>query len=638
MYANILDTNELDFIVYNALKNLEILANNFLYRLDFTRKYLWLEFIEYSYHTFIYCFYTHIEVFFFFLFFFLFSIILSLVYSSKLSFYGIFIINFSSLLSFWLYTLYNFNHFILENGVLYINLWKWFILWGNLVVYFDIYIDSLSYSYILLVLTIAVGVNLYLFSYFRYEPNIDRFLIFINCFVISMIFLVSSGNLICFYLGWELIGLSSFFLINFWCTRVGTIKSAFKAYTFNKFSDISLLVSILLIIFITYDFNILNFNLQISNYQNKIIHFLGFDISFIEMVSFFFLISAFIKSAQFGTHIWLPDSMEAPVPASALIHSATLVSAGVFLILRFFPLFELSNYAFYIIGLVGSFTAFFGGCSAAFQSDAKRILAYSTISHCGFLIFSCISKIPEITIYYLYVHGFFKAAVFLCVGNVIHSSYNYQDFRRFGNSIYYLFFEFFFIIIGLMNLCGLPFTLGFYMKHFLFLFMIKNFIFFYLILFFIIGGALTGFFYSSRLLFYVFFDFKKGKKYMYIHTNRNTFNNYNFFSKNSLGNNISILYLFLVGSIISWFYYNIFFNYAMNFDSLDLLNLNSISFFESLNTNINFLTFVSFINWFFVGIIFIVIFFSWRKSFFYKLFFNNFFNLVLVFIFLYLFL
>jgi len=260
--------------------------------------------------------------------------------------------------------------------------------------------------------------------------------------------------------------------------------------------------------------------------------------------------------------------------------------------------------------LVGSFTAFFGGCSAAFQSDAKRILAYSTISHCGFLIFSCISKIPEITIYYLYVHGFFKAAVFLCVGNVIHASYNYQDFRRFGNSIYYLVFEFFFIVIGLINLCGLPFTLGFYMKHFLFLFMVKNLFFFYLVLFFIIGAAITGFFYSSKLLFYVFFDFKKGKKYMYIHTNRIIFNNYNFFSKNSLGNNVSIFYLFSVGGIISWYYYNIFFNYALNLDSFDVLNLNSFTFFESLTTNLSFLTFVSFINWSFFCIIILVVFFS----------------------------
>jgi NADH:ubiquinone oxidoreductase subunit 5 (subunit L)/multisubunit Na+/H+ antiporter MnhA subunit len=124
--------------------------------------------------------------------------------------------------------------------------------------------------------------------------------------------------------------------------------------------------------------------------------------------------------------------MEAPVPASALIHSATLVSAGVYLILRFFYLFEESKYGFSIIFYIGSFTAFFGGCAAMFQSDIKRILAYSTISHCGFLMVTCSLKIPELTIFYLYVHGFFKATVFLCVGNVIRFVQNNQDFRTMG--------------------------------------------------------------------------------------------------------------------------------------------------------------------------------------------------------------
>jgi NADH-quinone oxidoreductase subunit L len=124
--------------------------------------------------------------------------------------------------------------------------------------------------------------------------------------------------------------------------------------------------------------------------------------------------------------------MEAPVPASALIHSATLVSAGVFLLLRFSPLFEISTYAFYIIPFIGSFTAFFGGICACYQSDIKRILAYSTISHCGFLMVSYLLFIPEYTILYLYIHGFFKAAVFLCAGNIIRFSRNYQDFKRMG--------------------------------------------------------------------------------------------------------------------------------------------------------------------------------------------------------------
>jgi NADH:ubiquinone oxidoreductase subunit 5 (subunit L)/multisubunit Na+/H+ antiporter MnhA subunit len=216
--------------------------------------------------------------------------------------------------------------------------------------------------------------------------------------------------------------------------------------------------------------------------------------------------------------------MEAPVPASALIHSATLVSAGVFLILRLSPIFEISTYSFYLLGIIGSFTAFFGGCCAAYQSDIKRILAYSTISHCGFLMVTCLTKIPELTILYLYVHGFFKAAVFLCIGNVIRFSYNYQDFRRMGNLKNYLPFECFFTFICLFNLCGLPFSMGYYIKHILFIFLEKQTLTSYFIFIFILGGAISGLFYSSRIYYSVFFDFKKGKKYMFNHTNRSYLN------------------------------------------------------------------------------------------------------------------
>lgn len=159
--------------------------------------------------------------------------------------------------------------------------------------------------------------------------------------------------------------------------------------------------------------------------------------------------------------------MEAPVPASALIHSATLVSAGLFLLLRFNVFFELSNYVYYIIPFIGALTSFYGGLSAAFQSDIKRILAYSTISHCGFLMVSFSSYLFDFTLLYLYIHGFFKAGVFLCVGNVIRFSKNYQDFKRMGGYNIFLPFECYLSCIGLLNLGGLPFSLGFYMKHLL---------------------------------------------------------------------------------------------------------------------------------------------------------------------------
>lgn len=207
--------------------------------------------------------------------------------------------------------------------------------------------------------------------------------------------------------------------------------------------------------------------------------------------------------------------MEAPVPASALIHSATLVSAGVFLLLRFSPLFEISTYALYVIPFIGSFTAFFGGICAAYQSDIKRILAYSTISHCGFLMVSYSISVPEYTILYLYIHGFFKAAVFLCAGNIIRFSRNYQDFKRMGLFFKSLPFEFYASFVCLMNLCGLPFTIGFYIKHLLIVGLSTNDFLFYFIFVNVVGGAVSGLFYSYKFFYYSFLDVKKAKKSIY---------------------------------------------------------------------------------------------------------------------------
>ena len=193
-----------------------------------------------------------------------------------------------------------------------------------------------------------------------------------------------------------------------------------------------MLILLIIVYNFIYDFDITTLNNQVHLYYNYKLYFLHFQINLIELLSFTILSAAFIKSAQLGAHIWLPDSMEAPVPASSLIHSATLVSAGIFLILRFYPIFEYSYYSYFILPLMGSVTAAYGGIVASYQADIKRILAYSTISQCGFLMLLCSFNCNEFTVMYLYVHGFFKASVFMCVGNVIRISKNYQDFRRMG--------------------------------------------------------------------------------------------------------------------------------------------------------------------------------------------------------------
>ena len=293
--------------------------------------------------------------------------------------------------------------------------------------------------------------------------------------------------------------------------------------------------------------------------------------------------------------------MEAPVPASALIHSATLVSAGIFLLLRFYIIFELSIISIYIVSIVGSITAFYGGFISMFQSDTKKILAYSTISHCGFLMLILSTGVIEFVLLYLYIHGFFKAAVFMCIGNINRLSKNNQDFKRMG--IYYklLPIECFFTFLGLINLCGLPFTLGFYIKHFLFLSLNFNFVIFYISFIFALFGALTGLFYSFRIFFFSFFDFKKSKKQLYLNYNSKILNS-NFFSNSTLFSSFSIFSIFFFSYLINFIFLNKFFSNSFSFS--DFLNFNFINsnffiFVLPFNILLN-LNFINFIVFFFL--------------------------------------
>jgi NADH-quinone oxidoreductase subunit L len=294
--------------------------------------------------------------------------------------------------------------------------------------------------------------------------------------------------------------------------------------------------------------------------------------------------------------------MEAPVPASALIHSATLVSAGIFLLLRFTNLFELSSCSFYIIAIVGSITAFYGGFVSMYQSDSKKILAYSTISHCGFLMVVYTTGVIEFVLLYLYIHGFFKAAVFMCVGSINRISKNNQDFKRMGSYAKYIPFDCFLAFVGLINLSGLPFTLGFYIKHLLFVGLNFNSLVYYFVLIFCLFGAFTGLFYSFRLFYYIFFDFKKARKQLYQHYSIKSLNS-SYYSNSSLSSNLSITGIFvtsyLIGGLFLFYYvssnnvFSDFFSYYF-LNAFELQRMHSVPFslnFSFLNTIVLFLTF-----------------------------------------------
>lgn len=286
--------------------------------------------------------------------------------------------------------------------------------------------------------------------------------------------------------------------------------------------------------------------------------------------------------------------MEAPVPASSLIHSATLVSAGIFILLRFSILFELSNIAFWLISIVGSITAFYGGLVSMYQSDTKKILAYSTISHCGFLMVVYTTGIIEYTLLYLYVHGFFKATIFMSVGNVNRFSRNNQDFKKMGNYYKYLPFDCLLCFIGLINLSGLPFTLGFYIKHLLFVGLNTNMFLFYFVQVNCLFGAFTGLFYSYRLFFNVFFDFKKAKKKLYQQASGLTLNS-KFYSNTTIFGNLAIIGLFFFSYLISLFFFYFYTNCDLNFSNFSSYLVFS-TYIDNFVSSKNFLFNVSYIN------------------------------------------
>jgi NADH-quinone oxidoreductase subunit L len=242
--------------------------------------------------------------------------------------------------------------------------------------------------------------------------------------------------------------------------------------------------------------------------------------------------------------------MEAPAPASALIHSATLVSAGLFLVLRFYPLCQQSWFFAYMTPVIGVFTAWYGGSVAYFQNDLKKILAYSTISHCGFLMALSAFSPVEYTLLYLYVHGFFKALAFLCVGNVLRFGKGYQDVRRLGQLWKYLPFEFFSLTLVLANLSGLPFFFGFYVKHLVVAGAAMG-PWTSLPLGVVFAAATTGLLYSFKILYYTFFDTKKGRKSLYDDVNRPKLNrayytNSVFASILAIGGLLIVAYLILI--------------------------------------------------------------------------------------------
>ena len=397
-----------------------------------------------------------------------------------------------------------FYEIVLCDTICTVELFNWIFL-NDFVVSWNFYFDNLTAAMLIIIVFISYLVHLYSFEYMFYDPHLNRFISYLSLFTFFMIILVTSSNFIQLFLGWEGVGLASYLLINFWFTRINANKSAIKAVILNRIGDLSLFIAFSIIILEFKTVNYLELILLISVDNNNQLIFENLNIY--DFISIFLLIGAIGKSAQIGLHIWLPDAMEGPTPVSALIHAATMVTAGVFLLIRSSFFLEFSNNISYIIALVGGLTAFFAATIGTMQNDIKRIIAYSTCSQLGYMVFACGFHNYNVSFFHLFNHAFFKALLFLTAGAIIHSLNDEQDIRKMGGLFKLLPFSYISFFIGSLALTGFPFLTGFYSKDFLLELTLTNFSNLNLFIYWLsCTAACCTAFYSFRLIFFVFFN------------------------------------------------------------------------------------------------------------------------------------
>ena len=335
---------------------------------------------------------------------------------------------------------------------------------GNFVANWSINIDPLSSVMLVVVTFVSALVHIYSIGYMSHDPYKPRFMSYLSLFTFSMLALVVSDNFLQLFFGWEGVGLCSYLLIGFWYKKETANNAAIKAFVVNRVGDFGLAIGIFLIFFY---FGSINFNEVFQaapQLIEKKISILGYEASLITFICLFLFIGAMGKSAQFLLHTWLPDAMEGPTPVSALIHAATMVTAGVFLVVRCSPLFEYSQTALNVVTVVGLITALFAASVALVQNDIKKIVAYSTCSQLGYMFFAAGVGAYHVAIFHLFTHAFFKALLFLGSGSVIHAFKDEQDIRNMGGVRKKLPYTYIFMLIGTLALTGFPFLSGFYSK------------------------------------------------------------------------------------------------------------------------------------------------------------------------------
>ena len=384
---------------------------------------------------------------------------------------------------------------------------------GELNVNWSMNIDPLSAVMLVVVTSVSALVHVYSIGYMSHDPHKPRFMAYLSLFTFAMLMLVTSDNFIQLFFGWEGVGLCSYFLIGFWFKKESANAAAIKAFVVNRVGDFGFALGIFLVFYLFGTVNYSEVFEQIPTITEKNLNFLGFDINAIDLICLLLFIGAMGKSAQILLHTWLPDAMEGPTPVSALIHAATMVTAGVFLVVRCSPIYEYSELALNLITIVGMTTALFAASVAIVQTDIKKIIAYSTCSQLGYMFFATGVGAYNIAMFHLFTHAFFKALLFLGSGSVIHAFKDEQDINEMGGVWKHLPYTYAMMIIGTLALTGFPFLSGFYSKDAIieFAYLRDNTVGYYAAGIGIFTAFLTSI-YSWRLIFKTFHGEYNNKK------------------------------------------------------------------------------------------------------------------------------
>ncbi|MGV6873745.1 NADH-quinone oxidoreductase subunit L [Pseudochelatococcus sp. B33] len=335
---------------------------------------------------------------------------------------------------------------------------------GTLVVDWALRIDTLTVVMLVVVNTVSALVHLYSIGYMHEDPARPRFFAYLSLFTFAMLMLVTADNLVQMFFGWEGVGLASYLLIGFWYEKPSACAAAMKAFIVNRVGDFGFMLGVLLTFVLFGSVGFTDIFSRTEEFRDATFHFIGFEWHALTLVSLLLFVGAMGKSAQFILHTWLPDAMEGPTPVSALIHAATMVTAGVFMVSRMSPVFEYAPAASSVVIVVGAVTAFFAATVGLVQNDIKRVIAYSTCSQLGYMFVALGVGAYSAGIFHLFTHAFFKALLFLGAGSVIHAMHHEQDMRNMGGLRKHIPLTALAMTIGTLALTGFPFTAGYFSK------------------------------------------------------------------------------------------------------------------------------------------------------------------------------